>query len=306
MSAAMKRNVFASGIESASLTPTKTREGSTPSPTTASRFSGRSAQLSWCAFLPWPGMTRTDSIFCCHGGSSARNRRTTSAVLASIDGCGARSSSSFVITTTWSLLSGYREPSSARSVVEIAGSSQAGTRCRNTGAAGSRATAASSGSVSTRSYASSTNRHVVSMPFQSSRSLNAARPLKNEETAKRIVQNQSMAAAQSLLGAGRELQDGLALTDEAVLFAGELLEVGGVVAKAVDRLGERDRARAQRRNVPLGARDLDPDGPDSQRAAHAPAHEQRGDEHAGRRRHVAARQPATELLGATLHRVTRW
>src|SRR5262249_52305974 len=178
---------------------------------------------------------------------------------------------------------------------------------RNTGAAGSRATAASSGSVSTRSYASSTNRHVVSMPFQSSRSLNAARPLKNEETAKRIVQNQSMAAAESLLGPGRELQDGLALTDEAVLFAGELLEVAGIVAEAVDRLGERDRPRAQRRNVPLGGRDLDLDDPDSQRAAHAPPDEQRDDEHAGRRqRHVAARQPATETLGAAFHRVTRW
>src|SRR5882724_96652 len=134
------------------------------------------------------------------------------------------------------------------------GSCHAGTRCTNTGAAASCPRAASSGSVSRVAYAWWTKRQVVSMPFQSSRSLKAARPLTTRAT--QNIANQNHPAPQNQAqnastcdsargwrdgrrrGLRRELQHGLALADHAHLLAGELLDVERVVAQPVHRARE--------------------------------------------------------------------
>src|SRR5207249_9221126 len=130
-----------------------------------------------------------------------------------------------------------------------------------TGAFGSRSSAASSGKVASFSYASSTKRHVVSMPFQSSKSLKAARPLtsraaqnianQNHPVPQNQAQNASTCdSARGLWGVRRalrrELQHGLALADHAHLLAGELLDVERVVAQPVHRARELLLFRAQR------------------------------------------------------------
>src|SRR5690348_8607206 len=80
------------------------------------------------------------------------------------------------------------------------------------------------------------------MPFQSISSLKAARKLKNDETTNSAPQNQaddqraSTSAAHAFLG--RELEDGFPRTHHAALLAGDPLEIGGVVAEAVDQLGQ--------------------------------------------------------------------
>ena len=101
-SAAIQRYTLPSGSESASLTPTYTRRGSYVSPSVTPSVSGRSAQLSWCALRPAPGIATTESVFCCHGGRPSRKRRASSAVDAVIAGCGAASSLALVATTTCS------------------------------------------------------------------------------------------------------------------------------------------------------------------------------------------------------------
>src|SRR5262249_8602824 len=126
----------------------------------------------------------------------------------------------------------------------MSGSCHAGTRCTNTGAAGSFSSAASSGSAFRAAYASSTERHGGSMPFQSSRSLKAARPLKKSATQKSANQNQPVpqshvqnaSTTDSARGGGalrRKFQDRLALADHAHLLAGELLDVERIVAQPV-------------------------------------------------------------------------
>src|SRR5207247_2385896 len=85
------------------------RAGSAWPSRSARKSSGRRAQFSWWAFRPSPGIASCESCFCCHGGSSARKRRTSSAVDASIRGWGACSSASLVTTTTWSLPCGSRQ-----------------------------------------------------------------------------------------------------------------------------------------------------------------------------------------------------
>src|SRR3989442_11345048 len=129
----------------------------------------------------------------------------------------------------------------------MAGSSHAGTRCRKTGAA-ARSRAASSGSVSSAAYASSTKRHVVSMPFQSTSSLKAARPLTSMAATNTPNQAQPDPQSQStglLVGLRGKLQDGLALAHVAEVLAGELLDVGGVVSQPLDPPRQLVGARAQ-------------------------------------------------------------
>src|SRR4029453_9471053 len=144
----------------------------------------------------------------------------------------------------------------------MSGSCQVGTRCTTTGAAGSFSSAASSGSVFRAAYASSTKRHVVSMPFQSSSSLKAARPLTKSATQKSANQNQpvpqshvqnasttdSARAGDALRG---KFQDRLALADHAHFLAGELLDVERIVAQSLDRLGQVGLLRAQGRQLAL-------------------------------------------------------
>src|SRR6266571_9571730 len=274
--------MFRSGMESASLTPTQTHAGSYASPSAWRSVSGRRAQLSWCAFRPSTGRATSESRFCCHGGSVSRKRRTSSAVGASIPGCGARSSASRVVTTTWSLPCGYRDARSALSVSAIAGSSNAGTRWRNWGAAAARSSVVSSGSASRSRYAASTNPIVVSIPFQSRSSLNAARALTSSATQKAASQNQPVPQSQSMNGAlllllGREFEDGLAGTGEALLLAGDLLEVGGVGPEPRDLLHAEARALAQPLEIALLARDLAPDVAHQQEGLAAP-HGEAGDE----------------------------
>src|SRR4029450_6798812 len=122
----------------------------------------------------------------------------------------------------------------------MSGSCQAGTRCTNTGAAGSFSSAASSGNVFRAASASATKRPVVRMPFQSSSSLKAARPLRKSATQKSANQNQpvpqshvenastthSARAGDALRG---KFQDRLALADRAHFLAGELLDVERIV-----------------------------------------------------------------------------
>src|SRR5207245_7224970 len=165
----------------------------------------------------------------------------------------------------------------------MAGSSHAGTRCRKTGAA-ARSRAASSGSVSSAAYASSTKRHVVSMPFQSTSSLKAARPLTS--MAATNTPNQAQPAPQSqstglLVGLRGELQDGLALADVAEVLAGELLDVGGVVAQPLDRPRQLVGARAQRDEVALHRVHLAAHLRHLQHRAHAVGAEADGDEQDG-------------------------
>src|SRR5216110_289799 len=131
----------------------------------------------------------------------------------------------------------------------MAGSSHAGTTCTNTGAAASCSSVASSGSASRLAYAPSTKRHVVSMPFQSSRSLKAARPLTTSPAQNTTTQNHpvpqnhstnaSMARpVRSAVRRGRKLQDGLALARHAHPAVGEFLEVLLVTPKALEALAE--------------------------------------------------------------------
>src|SRR5256712_5687383 len=142
----------------------------------------------------------------------------------------------------------------------MAGSSHAGTRCRKTGAP-ARSRAASSGSVSSAAYASSTKRHVVSMPFQSTSSLKAARPLTSMAATNTPNQAQPDPQSQStglLVGLRGKLQDGLALAHVAEVLAGELLDVGGGVAQPADRPRQPVRAARARDEgapprVPLAA-----------------------------------------------------
>src|SRR5207244_12043969 len=93
------------------------------------------------------------------------------------------------------------------------------------------------------------------MPFQSSKSLKAARALKNRLTRNR-TKNQSMGrrsaagrgvarARLAARGAG-ELQDGLVGPDVAELLAGELLDVGRIAAQALRRAREPAGRPAQR------------------------------------------------------------
>src|SRR4030095_15090439 len=144
----------------------------------------------------------------------------------------------------------------------MSGSCHAGTRCTNTGAAGSFSSAASSGSAARAAYASSTKRHVVSMPFQSSRSLKAARPLtksatqkspnQNQPVPQRQVPNASTTVSASAGGARRrKFQDRLAFADHAHLFPRELLDVERIVAQPLNRLGEVGLPPAQRRQLAL-------------------------------------------------------
>src|SRR5262249_48674517 len=101
---------------------------------------------------------------------------------------------------------------------------------------------------------------------------------------------------ESLLGLGGELQDRLTLADEAVLFAGELLDVGGIVAQGVDGLGEEAGPGAERGDVALGRLDFLAARAGAQRAAHAPAREQTDHE----------RRSRDERQTAAAHRTTRW
>src|SRR6185503_11311634 len=93
------------------------------------------------------------------------------------------------------------------------------------------------------------------MPFQSIRSLKAARKLKNDETTKRTPQNhvecQIASTSAARLIAGRELEDRIARAHHALLLAGDLLEVRGIVAQPVDRLGQPRGLLAEHRVVAL-------------------------------------------------------
>src|SRR4051794_33722804 len=117
----------------------------------------------------------------------------------------------------------------------MSGSWNAGTRWTKTGARASRSSTASSGSDASCSYVSSTSRHVVSMPFQSTRSLNAARPLQTRLTKNSSAQYHSIIAAwPSFRSGGGKLQHSLALAHVAQVLARELLDVGRIVAQLVD------------------------------------------------------------------------
>src|SRR5438552_9521502 len=93
------------------------------------------------------------------------------------------------------------------------------------------------------------------MPFQSIRSLKAARKLKNDETTKSTPQNhadcQSASTSAARLVAGRELENGVARAHHPLLLAGDLLEVRGIVPQPVDRLGEPRGLLAEGRVVAL-------------------------------------------------------
>src|SRR6266540_7164088 len=90
------------------------------------------------------------------------------------------------------------------------------------------------------------------MPFQSIRSLKAARKLKNDDTTKSTPQNhvdcQSASTSAARLVAGGELEDRVARAHHPLLLTGDLLEVRGVVAQPIDRLGEA-RGRSEERRV---------------------------------------------------------
>src|SRR5436309_10952096 len=146
----------------------------------------------------------------------------------------------------------------------MAGSSHAGTTCTNTGAAASCSSVASSGSASRLAYAPSTKRHVVSLPFQSSRSLKAARPLTTSPAQNTTTQNHpvpqnhstnaSMARpVRSAVRRGRKLQDGLALAHHAHLLAGEFFEVRGVAPQALGQGFERLLLLGHRARVSIKA-----------------------------------------------------
>src|SRR5919109_2576043 len=179
----------------------------------------------------------------------------------------------------------------------MSGSCQAGTRWMNTGASGMRSSAASSGNLSSAAYASSTKRHVVSIPFQSTRSLKAARPFRRIEATKRVnhahpvPQGESMRLARAPF---RELQDGLALADVPQILTSELLDVRGIAAQPVDRLRQLLRTRPQGDEVALEAFHL---------ALHVgDAHDRADAIHRERAHHDQQRGTADE---AAVHRAVR-
>src|SRR4029079_16335769 len=99
------------------------------------------------------------------------------------------------------------------------------------------------------------------MPFQSSRSLNAARALKNMLTTNRATQAGPVEVSQSTgcraSAAGRrELQDRLPGPHVAELLARQLLDVGRIVAHPLDRARELVGAGPQRDDVALHGGDL--------------------------------------------------
>src|SRR5206468_5655092 len=172
----------------------------------------------------------------------------------------------------------------------MVGNSHAGKTCTSTGAAASCSGVASSGSASRLAYAPSTKRHVVSMPFQSSRSLKAARPLTTSPAQNTTTQNHpvpqnhstnaSMARpVRSAVRRGRELQDGLALAHHAHLLAGELLEVRGVAPQALGEGFERLLLLGERAHVSLEGGELLAHLPDPDRLSQPEAREARREEH---------------------------
>src|SRR5689334_5838998 len=101
------------------------------------------------------------------------------------------------------------------------------------------------------------------MPFQSTSSLNAARPLSSSVTTNAPNQNQPAPPSQSTrLAPGvrlrRKLEDCLALADVAEILAGELLDVGGIVSQPVDRARELVGAPVQREEIALHRLQLAP------------------------------------------------
>ena len=173
-------------------------------------------------------------------------------------GAGARSSSSRVATTTCSLAVRIarveQRAQRRRDVGLLVGRHQVHEDRRGRRRARARPRRAA---WSSAAYASSTKRHVVSMPFQSSRSLKAARPLKNSATQKSANQNRPVApepaqSASTLAQRGvPELRDGNFSTVSpsrtiADLLAGELLDVGGIVAQPLDRAARARPACARR------------------------------------------------------------
>src|SRR2546422_4898395 len=93
------------------------------------------------------------------------------------------------------------------------------------------------------------------MPFQSTSSLRAARPLTSRATTNAPNQNQPVPQSHSmralLVGLRGKLQDALALADVAEVLAGELLDVGGIAAQPLDGPGQLVGARAQGDEVAL-------------------------------------------------------
>src|SRR6267143_3442416 len=105
------------------------------------------------------------------------------------------------------------------------------------GARSSASRAVSSGSARSRSYAALTKRQVVSMPFQSTRSLKQARRLKSIETKNRTVQRGSMSTLSASRSRGK-LQHSFARPDQPKLLPGDLLDRLGVAPEAIDRARE--------------------------------------------------------------------
>src|SRR5438132_10775915 len=128
------------------------------------------------------------------------------------------------------------------------------------------------------------------MPFQSSRSLTAARPLTTSPLQNTTTQNQPVPQhhptkasiarpVRSAVRRGRELQDGLALADHAHLLAGELLEIRGVAPQALGERFERPLLLGERAHVALEGGELLAHLPDAGRLAQAEAREARREEH---------------------------
>src|SRR5688572_24679160 len=100
------------------------------------------------------------------------------------------------------------------------------------------------------------------MPFQSIRSLKAARKLKSDEMTKSAPQNhvecQIASTSAVRLVAGRELEDRVPRAHHPLLLAGDPLEVRGVVAQPVDGLGQTRGLLTEGRVVPLEGFQLHP------------------------------------------------
>src|SRR6266446_8632804 len=157
------------------------------------------------------------------------------------------------------------------------------------------------------------------MPFQSSKSLKAARPLtsraaqnianQNHPVPQNQAQNASTCdSARGLRGVRRalrrELQHGLALADHAHLLAGELFDVERVVAQPVHRARELGLLGAQRAQLALDGLHVAPHLPGAHRFLHA-EHGQAHREHDHGDGAQALRAQPLDVGPAGLHRAIR-
>src|SRR5687767_178396 len=139
---------------------------------------------------------------------------------------------------------------------------------------------------------------VVSMPRQSSSSLNAARKLKNAVTTKSASQYHSMAVVSA--GLRGELQDFLARAHVAEILAGELFDVERIVAQLLDGDHQRLRAGVKASEIGFDQRELPLHRHDAQHAVCADRDADDDEDGEDQHYHLAWQRPIREV-----HRASR-